>query len=309
MKTTRILFVMSLILAMGMQVEAKKVKLQYGFKAGDQFKLERTVSQDITQEMMGQSQTMTNNTRMTYEFKVTEVSASGDMTMQVALVSCGMAMINPMGDMKYDSETDEAAPDFAKSLSASLNEVYTITLSQLGVISDIKVPEGLEEKVTKILSDLAGSQMAVAASAAGAAVNADAFRLTMSGFFISFPDGGVQVKKPWEAEVKTNQIIAFNSKTKSELVKAGAEENEIKITSQITQDPSTAPMEMEGMSISYQLMGASEGTLLLDAVTGLVKTNETVTSITGNIVVESTQLPEPMSIPMTVRSTEKISRK
>ena len=309
MKTTRILFVMSLILAMGMQVEAKKVKLQYGLKAGDQFKLERSISQDIIQELMGQSQTMTNNTRMTYEFKVTEVSASGDMIMQVALVSYAMAMTNPMGDMKYDSETDEAVPDFAKSMAVTMKEVYTITLSPLGVISDVIVPEGLEGKVTKIMEEISGSQMAMASSAASASVSAEAFKQIMSGFFMSFPDGGVQVKKPWEAEVKTNQIIAFNSKTKSELVKTGAEGNEIKTSSQITQDPSTAPMEMEGMSISYQLAGASEGTLLLDAVTGLVKSNEAVSTITGHIVVESTQLPEPMSIPMTVRSTEKITRK
>jgi hypothetical protein len=258
--------------------------------------------------MMGQSQTTNNNTRMTYDCKVTGVSGSGEMTLEVALVGYAMNLSNPMSEMKYDSETDTSVPDFAKSMAATLKEVYTLTLSPLGAISNVQVPAGLAEKVQKILEEIAGNQMAMA-TAAGAGVSADAFKQAMEGFFMAFPEDGAQLKKPWEAETKINQMIAFNTKTKMELVKTGAETHEIKVSSQITQDPEAAPMEMEGMTISYHLMGTSDGNLVLDAGTGVVRSTESVTSISGDITVESSQLPEPMSIPMTIRSTEKITRK
>lgn len=309
MKTTRILFVMALILSMGLQAEAKKVKLQYQLKAGDQFKYERNVSQDIVQEMMGQTQSTNANTTLTYDFKVTEVTPAGDMVMNVALVGFAMESTNPMGEVKYNSATDSVVPDFAKSMVVTMNEVYTLTLSPLGKISDVKAPEGIAEKVNKLLEGMGGEQMAMASGAAGAAVSADGFRQTIEGFVIAFPEGGAQVKEPWELDSRINQMIAFKTKTKYELVKSTKDSNEIKVTSQISQDPDAPPVEMQGMNITYELLGANDGKMQLDAVTGLITSSETVTAISGTISVDSPQLPTPMSIPMTIRSTEKITRK
>lgn len=309
MKTTRILFVMALVFSVALQAEAKKVKLQYRFKAGDQFKYEMTANQDITQEVMGQSQSTTIATSMTYGFKVTEAAPNGDFLMNVALVAYAMSTTTPMGDMKYNSVTDTVVPDFAKSMAVTLNEYYSFTLSPLGKISDVKVPEGLAEKVQKILESLGDAQMQVGSAAAGAAVSAEGFQKTMEGMLLTFPDGGAEMKKPWEEKSKTNQMIAFNVMAKYELVNASKEVNEIKVTAQISQDPDSPPMEMQGMNITYELLGAKEGTLLLDAETGLVNTTDTTTSISGTISIDSPQLPSPMSIPMTIRSKEKIVKK
>jgi hypothetical protein len=194
-------------------------------------------------------------------------------------------------------------------MAVTLNEYYSFTLSPLGKISDVKVPEGLAEKVQKILESLGGAQMQVGSAAAGASVSAEGFQKTMEGMLLTFPDGGAEVKKPWEEKSKTNQMIAFNVMAKYELVNASKEVNEIKVTAQISQDPDSPPMEMQGMNITYELLGAKEGTLFLDAETGLVNTTETTTSISGTISIDSPQLPSPMSIPMTIRSKEKIVKK
>jgi hypothetical protein len=63
------------------------------------------------------------------------------------------------------------------------------------------------------------------------------------------------------------------------------------------------------MTINYELMGASDGTIMLESATGLIRTSESVSTISGTISVDSPQLPSPMSIPMTIKSTEKVTRK
>lgn len=309
MKTTRILFLMALVLSVALQAEAKKVKLQYQLKAGDQFKYEMSVQQDIAQEVMGQSQTTAVNNTTTYGFKVGEVTPAGDFTMSVALVAYSINSTTPMGEMKFNSATDTVIPDFAKTTAIMLNEYYFFTLSPLGKITDLKVPEGIVEKINKTMEGLGDAQMQMGAAAAGQAASAEGFQKTLEGMLMTFPDGGAELKKPWEEESKTNQMIAFKVAAKFELINASKEANEIKLTAQISQDPDSPPMEMQGMNITYELMGAKDGKMLLDPVTGLIISVDAVTSISGNITVDSPQLPSPMSIPMTIRSTEKVVKK
>lgn len=309
MKTTRILFVMALILSVAVQAEAKKVKLQYQLKAGDQFKYEINLSQETAQEVMGQSQSTTLSYSHTYEFKVIEVTPTGDFAMTVALVTYAMSTATPMGDMKYNSATDSVVPDFAKGSAVSLNEVYSFTLSPLGKITDVKAPDGIVEKVNKAMENLEGAQMQIASASAGAAASAEGFQKTLEGLMITFPSGGAEAKKPWEVESKTNQMISFKVLSKYELMKSSKESNEIKVLAQISQDADSPPMEMQGMNLTFELLGAKDGTLHLDPATGLINSSETITSISGTISIDSPQLPSPMSIPMTIRSTEKIVKK
>lgn len=309
MKTTRILFVMALILSVAVQAEAKKVKLQYQLKAGDQFKYEIVVSQDIAQEFNGQSQSTPNSNSRAYEFKVTEVTPAGDFVINVAMVALAISTTTPMGDMKYNSATDSVVPDFAKSVAVSLNEVYSFTLSPLGKITNVKVPDGIVEKVNKIIENLGSAEMQMAAGAASTAVTAEGFQKSLEDLMITFPAGGAEAKQPWEVESKTNQMLSFKVLSKFELMKSSKESNEIKVLAQISQDPDSPPMEMQGMNITYELLGAKDGTLLLDPVTGLISSGETITSISGTLSIDGPQLPSPMSIPMTIRSTEKIVKK
>jgi len=299
----------ALIISMGMQAEAKKVKLQYQLKTGDKFLVERSTKQDIAQEVMGQTQSTTSNIVMTYEFKVTGNNAEGGSSLTATLVECSMLSTTPMGELKYNSATDSIVPDFAKGLDILLNEVYTMDLSQLGKITNVTVPEGMTAKMNKLIEGMGAEAMAMGASAFGEAASAESMQRSMEGLFIPFPEGGADVKKPWETESKIKQIIALNTKTKFELVKTSKEQNEVKVVGQIVQDPNSPPMEMQGMSITYELVGANEGTWKLDAITGLVNTSEVASSISGTINVDSPQLPSPMSIPMTIQMTEKISRK
>lgn len=309
MKALRIILVMALAMFSAMQAEAKKVKLQYDLKAGDQFKYEIVVSQDIVQELMGQSQSTTTKSSHTYLYKVADVTPAGDFLMNISLVAFSLETTTPMGDMKYNSVTDTVVPDFAKSVAVTLNAVYSYTMSPLGKISGVKAPDGIVDKVNKVIEKLGGAQMQMGAALSGAAASAEGFQKTLEAAVMTFPEGGAEAKIPWEADTKTSQMISFNVHSKYELVNSSKESNEIKVTAQITQDKDSPAMEIQGMNMTFELIGAKEGKLLLDPVTGLMNSSEGITTISGTISIDGPQLPSPMSIPMTIRSTEKIVKK
>jgi hypothetical protein len=308
MKNTRILFIAALILSVGMQAEAKKVNLKYQLKAGTEFKYEVAMSQESAQEVMGNSQSSTNSTTTTLDFKVLEVTSTGDMNMKAALVALSLTGTSPAGEMKFNSATDTVIPEFAKMSSLGLNQYYTFTLSPLGKITDLKAPEGFVEKLDKLIAEQGASTMGMGA-VAGAAAGPEGFQKSLEGIFLTFPEGGAEVKKPWNVESKINQMVPMKVNSKYELVNSTKETNELKVNSQISVDPDAPPMDIQGMKMSFELVGAKEGKITLDAVTGLINAVEATTSISGNISIEGPQLPTPMSIPMTVRMTEKISKK
>jgi len=310
MKTTRILFVVALALTVAWQAEAKKVPMKYQLKAGDKFQYEMSTSQDIAQEVMGQSQGSAVGTSATYEFKVVEAKTDGSYTMTAALVAYSLSTTTPAGKMSYDSKTDTVVPEFAKSTAAMLNEAYTFTLSSLGKVSDVKAPDGLLDKVNKAMETIAqNDQTGVLASAGSAAATPEVFQKSLQNIFIMFPEGGAELKTPWTTEDQVTQMVVLNVKTTFELAKSSKDGNEIKVTTQITQDPGTPAIVMQDMNMTYELSGTGNGTKLIDPVTGLLKTSDNNTAISGSISIDSPQLPSPMSIPMTVRSTDKTVRK
>ena len=309
MKLNRILLVVALLAACSFQAEAKKVKLQYQLKAGDQFTYAYTISQEIAQEVMGQSMAYTVETSFVYDFKVKEVNADGNFRLSGTLIEFAMNSVTPQGDMKYNSATDKEIPDFAKMIGLTLNETYLFTLSPLGQITDVVVPDGVEEKIQKAMEsmqDMTGQAMAAAGNNSG---SAEGFSKSIMGFFTGFPVDPVKPKSKWSVQLTVEQMVVFDTATEYTFVSGSETANEIKVVSQITQADPSAGMEVQGMSMTYQLSGAKDGKLLLDPATGMINNSEGVTMISGVISVESSQLPAPMTIPMNIKSTEKISRK
>lgn len=309
MKSNRILLVVTLLLAFSFHAEAKKVKLQYQLKAGDQFTYAYSISQEIAQEVMGQSIVYTVENCYVYDFKVKEVNTDGAYRLSGTLLEYAINSVTPQGDMKYNSATDTEIPDYAKMTGLTLNETYYFTLSQLGKISDVEVPAGVAEKIVKAMEgmvDATGQAMAAAGNNAG---TAEGFTKSIEGFFTGFPEEPVKAKDTWSFEYKLDQMVVFNTATEYTFVGSNKTANEIKVVSQITQADPSAGMEVQGMNMTYQLSGARDGKLLLDPVSGMINSSEGITLISGVMSVESSQLPAPMTIPMNVKSTEKISRK
>jgi hypothetical protein len=310
MKLTRSFLVMAVLMAFAFQAEAKKVNLTYKLTAGEKFSFGWSVTQEIAQEMMGQSQTTNVSTSFVYAFKVLEVQANGSYRLEGRLTEYAMNTTTPMGEMKYNSATDKEVPDFAKALGLTLNEVYLFTLAPDGKITDVKAPDGLADKIVKAMGDSGDmTQQAMVEAQKNGAGTADSFLKSIGALFMNFPAEKVGPKSKWSNEAKVEQMVLFNTKTDYTLNKLAKDGNQVGMTAVITMADAGKGMEIQGMTINYELSGAKQGNFVLDPVSGLFTGGEDQTTISGVISVESPQLPAPMSIPMTIKSIEKLTRK
>jgi len=311
MKLTPTLFATALLLSLTLQAEAKKIKLQYQLKAGQEFSITSSANQEMAQEVMGQTTTLFIETSNTYAFKVIEVKADGTFrlsgTMTETILNSSSTM--GMGDMKFNSTTDKEVPEAVKPMILTLNEPYLFTLSPAGAISDVLLPEGMQEKIEKNLTEQQDAAGQIVNASLSAVSTAEGFAKTMGGFFIALPTEPVQKKDNWSVESKMEQTIQMTAVT--EYTYSGTADgcHNVKWVSQITQTDPAASMEIMGMNARFELSGALDGMLKLNEESCLVEGGESITSISGVISIESSELPAPMSIPMSTKTTIRITRK
>ena len=308
MKAIQTFTVMAMLFSFTSQVEAKKVNLRYQLKTGDQFKLELSSNQEIDQVSGTELLSSKSINYTTYEFKVTEVSATGDMKINVALKAFSIESSGPQfGDMKYNSSDKSAVPDFATDKAALLDQAYSFTHSPFGVITDVKAPPGILEKMKKILEATGMANFGFDIDEAVKEFDGPGFSTILKQMFMVYPQEGVDVNVPWEAESAINKSLMVNKIISDyKLVRSSAASNEIEVAGKIVPYKNTPAKEMFGMKYYFEFQGDRNGSLILYPKTGISSKAEFKTLLKGAITISSSQNTIPTSIPMTIRATEKI---
>lgn len=309
MKAIKSLFTTLLVVsAISLNAVAGNIKLEYNLKAGDQFKLELEQKQTTSQEIMGQAQDISSVTIYQYDFKVIQVDKQGLASLEVMLTRLAMKADNPMISMEFDSAGDQEIPEFIRPLLMVLNEVYTFNLDRMGNVSGLKVPDGLEDRINEgVMSMMQEPEVQMLAGMIGAFGSAEQMDGVLGGLFMKMPEGKIATNGSWQEEGAYNQMIPFKTASTYKMVNSSKKGNEISLAMQITQADPNMTIEMEGMSMAYELSGDKSGKLFLSP-NGLVQSSEMATVIHGVISLESPQIPTPLSIPVTAQSVERIRK-
>ena len=308
MKHFRILLIITALLSVGINVQAKKYVLKYNLEAGNKFSFEHTLKQDITQDVMGQSQVITNTTTMKYLFEVIELDGDGNFLIGVHIGAIKFKMDNDFINMDYDSERDEEAPDGLESLAAILKVPIKILLSSEGEIMEMRDTEKYLEMVNKAMGGEENMATQMVSGATSQMTSEEGLKNQMGSFFFKYPDKKLKIGESWMNESESMQMVEFKAITENTLVEANEEKAVIKQAVKFEQMELAEGMEMEGMTMNYDLSGRREAGNQLDINTGLISNVDAITEISGVISIESPQLPTPMSIPMTIKITETIEQ-
>ncbi len=310
MKAIQTFSVMAILFSFTSQVEAKKVNLRYQLKAGSQFRLEQIITEDIEQGSEAELMNSKSINSTTYEFNVAEVSANGDMKIDVALKAFSIESSGPQfGDMKYNSIDKTAVPDFASDKAVLLDQVYSFTLSPLGAITDIKAPPGILEKMRKILEDAGVAKFGFDIEAGIKEFEGPALNKTLKLMLMPFPEGGTEVNVPWKMEIESHpELMVSNFLLDMKLIRSSGTSSEIEVSAKIGPKNNMPAKEMFGMKYSFEFSGDRSGSLVLEPKTGLSTKAEFKTLLKGAIIISSSQNTIPTSIPMTIRATEKITK-
>lgn len=308
MKAYRIIPLLALLFMGVSTVEAKKVTLRYILSPGEKYTIETTTLSEIAQDVMGDQQTMTSKMVYAYDFEVKQVTDQGDFRVAGKLTRIAVESDNPFGKMEFDTDSGQDPPEWAADLLWSLNEPFEFTISPVGKVSDLIVSDQLKAKFEEVTES--GSMQNQLMSGMNNSLQSESGWLQMvQNLFLQFPEKPIRKGKSWEREETVNQMVSFDTQTEITLTRSNSKGNELHLESQFTQGDDAKPIEMEGMLMEYDLNGAREGTMLLCKDTGIVLESTSINSVQGIISIDSPQLPNPMTIPMTVKTTETVVRK
>ncbi len=308
MKLLRLLLMLVMIIATSASVQAKKVLLKYKLEPGMEITLLHSLNQEVVQEVMGQSQVIEfiNTTR--YLFKILEKTNEGYYLIELQADGMKMKMENDFMNIDYDSDRDEEPPADLKSMAAGLHIPVKFLLNTKGEIVEVTEAEQYLSVMAKALEGVEGPMKQMMAGVATQSTSIEGLKNLFGRLFFNYPEGKVKIGDSWIHESESMQMVKFKNIIENTLVEANKKEATIKQTVRIEQLEMGDGMEMQGMSMKFELSGTKDAGYQLDVETGLIIKLDAVTNISGIISIESPQLPSPMSIPMTIKMTESLEQ-
>jgi hypothetical protein len=304
MKKLRILLVLAVAIITSATVQAKKVELKYNLNIGQEIVFSHTLKQELAQEVMGQLQAMENLMVSKYKFKVLEVRADGNFLIEEKVIAMKLVMENDYMNLDYDTESGEDAPAGLEFYNKILNIPFSFLLSPQGEIIEMIGIDKYIETIQESLGAIGdGPEQQLIAGLAAQNTSEEGLRGQTGAIFFKYPKGKTKVGSSWSDESESTQMVKFKNSIENTLVEAGKEKASIKQTVKIDQLPMEG-VEVQGMTMNYELSGKKQGGCEVDVKTGLLLKADAVTEISGVISIESPQLASPMSMPMTIKMTE-----
>ncbi len=307
MKNLKVVLIVFIAGALSMSLQAKKVSLKYTLEKGSEMSYLVTQNQEIGQEMMGQMQEMTSDISNWVTLTVKDITPEGNYLMVKSLTRFKVVSGSPMGDMEFDSDNTNGEASVAKTVNLLIDNPVEFTMNAYGEVLNI-VNADVFLKSFEGMIEGASPEMQMLAGIAASYSTEEGISQSIESLLFSYPTEKVKTGKAWETKSSRMQMVNFVS-TVNTMV------NELKgTTAVLTQEAKIEigdgdnVMEMQGMQMEYQLTGDKKGSFEVDTKTGLIIKGEGVTSISGVVSIDSPQLPAPMSIPMTITTTEKTER-
>lgn len=191
--------VLSASIGFSQQIEIREPKpsdgtLMWKFKEG--MKVKMTMKQDVTMDIDAgpQQMQMSNGGINEMTMMVTAVDADGVATTKNTITRMMMESDTPMGDMKYDSDSNEQLDGQAEQIAAALEPMIGVAITQKmhpsGKISDVQIPD-------EVLEGIGAGNPAVASM-----FNEDSLKELTSKSSLIFPDETPTAGSTWKNEAE-----------------------------------------------------------------------------------------------------------
>ena len=225
--------------------------------------------------------------------------------MEEQVVGVKMVMENDFANINYDSESGDDPPPGMEIMTNTLNIPFTFVLSPNGEVVEMIDTEKYLGVIKELLSGLEGPEMQMLSGLVSQSGSVEGLKAQAGVLFFKYPKEKIKVGGTWEDESETTQMVKFTNSIVNTLVEADKEKATIKQVVDIKMQDMDG-MEVQGMTMTYELSGKKQGGSEVDVLTGLILKVDAVTDISGVISIESPQLASPMSMPMSIKTTETI---
>ncbi len=279
---------------------SKKLDLRLRLEAGKSYGAKMIADQILTQTLAGQTQTMTQTVGMAYTYDVQSVEPDGTMLVKATYDWVLYKQDGPLGKVSYDSANPPASvPQAALGYAALVGQGFTMRLKPTGEIVDV---QGVDEMIAQMLDALgvpAGSARDELEASLRSQFGGEALKESFEKAGLFYPDKPVAVGDSWSKPIALESGVPMVLDTTWTLKARKNGVATVEARSNVQRNPGAKPLEMAGMTISYEMSGEQTGTMELDEKTGWPVSATMKQNLTGQI--SAMGMTWPMTIVSDIR--------
>jgi hypothetical protein len=282
-------------------LSAQKYDLKFNLEEGKTYKIQQKADQEINITVMGMSQDIKQINVFDYHYFVKEVK-DGIQTIEVTYDAIQSSREGAQGSSSYNSRTDTVADNpESQYLAAIIGESFTMKMDQMGKVLEVIGTEALLEKGLSQMEGIDEQTMAAVKVQINSQFGDEAMKSSMGQISAFFPGKKVKVGKSWKSKVATTTVMPLNMSNVYTLDKVEDGKAYLSVRTEITPGEGE-PLEMGPMTMTYELAGVQNGTVVLDLATGWTLKGDMDQDLGGNVQIDN-PMTGVLDAPMTIKST------
>jgi len=296
MSKKRILTFVGLLVIVALLVScgggSKKLDLKLRLEPGKSYGAKMIADQTITQTLMGQTQTITQSIGMGYTYQVQSVDPDGSMWVKITYDWVSYKQDSPMGKVSYDSANPPATvPEAAIGYAALVGRGFSAKITPTGEMTDVR---GADQMVAEILGAMnlpAGSARDQVEALLRTQLSDEALKDSFEKAALFYPDKPIAVGDSWSGQIALASGMPMILDTTWTLKARKNGVATVETRSDARPNPGAKPLELAGMSISYELSGVQSGSMDLDEKTGWLLGGTLKQDVSGKVSAVGTSWP------------------
>lgn len=252
------------------------LSLTLNLPENERFQYEITNRSNTSSHMMGMDIEVGTDQVMDMAMTAVGKTPAGDTRVEVVYTDIRSNVITPQGNDSYDSKSDEQQFSTQTPVyEAMLNHPFTITYSSNGKIVEVA---GMEEMFENMFASFPPEMRANMEQLVGGGMMTE----MLNNMTLFYPPGPVKIGDSWQVD-NAFEIGGMSMKVETIYSLSKRENGQafLDVTGVVFTDPDSDGMELNGMTLQYDLEGTQTGTLVIDEAIGWMQAMEMFTEMGG----------------------------
>lgn len=288
---------LSSIIISSCNINLNKVHLRLRLKEGKTYYIKTVVNQKISQKTGRQQENITQKIGTGYAFKVKDIEDNGVTSVKVTFNSISLKEERSTGTIEYDSSNPPAViPPVAATYASLIGQSFSMQISPEGKINSIQGMEPIIKIIMKKL-DLPKSQEQYLRDKFGDKV----LKENMENILAIYPNKPVGIGHSWTKKAIISKRLPMVLDNNYRLKERKNGITVLEVRSRIK--PSSVPIKMGSVKLSYDISGTQKGSVKLQESTGWIIHGKLSQQLSGQAKVEDPKLSRPLFFPISVEGT------
>jgi len=286
---------------------AQKAKLHLNLEEGVSYKQLTQSKANIDQDVYGMKMNIEIIMDASMSFLVKAVSKEA-YDMEISYDWMKMNMKLPQTTMEFSSEKDDESDLFSLILAEMKDMPLNLKMDKRGRIMEIEDVESRWDSIVNAFDQFPKDQREQVKSQLRNSYGGKAISGSIETYTAIFPDKAVKKGAQWNSVTNLESGMPFT--LSSTFTYEGNEDGLAIITSQgkLESVDTDEFIETNGMMMKYNLSGTMNSTIKVDKKSGWIQEASTEQIVKGSSIIQANeQIPQDMTIPMTITSVTELT--